>query len=129
MDADADLTLFPDLPMPDPGPPRWDVTFTVRRRDGGEPLYPIGVPAGSGAMACWNAKGGQAVVTVVAETEPEAWAAALRACPGWAELPGVTVTAARVKNSRKLPFSTSTQVCRHRVDSFLSAENDDRSGT
>lgn len=89
--------LFPDLPTPEPGPPRWDVKFIVRRRDGGEPPVPVGVPSGSGAMACWTAELGQAEVTVEAWTEPEAWVAGSAACPGWAELPGVTVSAVRVK--------------------------------
>lgn len=93
---DAELTLFPDLPEPEPGPPRWDVVFTVRRR-GCVPFVPLGVPADGRAVACWNAKQGQAAVTVEAETEPEAWAAASAACPGWAELPGVTVSAVRVR--------------------------------
>lgn len=95
MDTDAEFTLF-DLPAPDPGPPRWDVKFTVRRSEY-EPFMPIGVPSDGPAIACWTAELGQAAVTVVAETEPEAWAAAARACPGWAELPGVRVTAVRVK--------------------------------
>lgn len=96
MDAD-ELTLFPDLVPPDSRAPRWDVTFTVRRHDGYEPFAPIGVPAHGRAVACWTAEEGNAVVTVEAETEAEAWAAASRACPGWADLPGVTVSAVRAK--------------------------------
>jgi hypothetical protein len=93
MDADAELELFPDLEPPAPGLPRWEVTFTVKRRDGGEPFVPLGVPSGAPAVACWTAEEGTAVAWVSSATEDAAWAAASEACPGWADLPGVTVEA------------------------------------
>jgi hypothetical protein len=91
MDADDALTLFPDLPVPEPGPQSWEVQFTVRCR-AGFPLAPVGVPSGGRAMACWTAERGEAVAVVEAADEMAARAAGAEACPGWAELQGVTVT-------------------------------------
>jgi hypothetical protein len=53
--------LFPELGAIEPVLPRWEVTFRVRCRDGGEPLKPLGVPSGGRAIACWTAAEGVAV--------------------------------------------------------------------
>ena len=83
--------LFPELAAIESALPRWEVTFRVSRRDG-EPLVPIGVPSGGPAIACWTAAEGVAVAIVRAPDEEAARTAGARACRGWAELPGVTVT-------------------------------------
>jgi hypothetical protein len=98
MDDDTlhcDNGLFPELAASEPAPPRWVVTFRVRRRDGGEPLVPLGVPSGGRAIACWTAAEGVAVAIVDATDEMTARAAGALACPGWAKLPGVRVTVER----------------------------------
>lgn len=56
----------------------------------------LGVPSGSRAVASWAATEGVAVAWVEAAGEYEAWAAASQACPGWTDLPGVTVSAVPV---------------------------------
>jgi len=91
----GDSGLFPELAASEPAPPRWEVTFRVRRRDGGEPLKPLGVPTGSRAIACWTAAEGVAVAMVDAADEMAARAAGALECPGWAKLPGVRVTVER----------------------------------
>lgn len=96
MDDDTlhgDGGLFPELIAIESALPRWEVTFRVSRRDGAEPLVPIGVPSGAPAIACWTAAEGVAVAIVRAPDEAVARSAGARACRGWAELPGVTVTA------------------------------------
>jgi hypothetical protein len=98
MDDDTlhcDNGLFPELAASGHAPPRWAVTFRVRRRDGGEALVPIGVPSGGRAIACWTAAEGVAVAIVDATDEMAARAAGARACRGWAKLPGVRVTVER----------------------------------
>ena len=67
--------LFPELAAIEPAPPRWVVTFRVRRRDGGEPLVPLGVPSEHRAIACWTAGEGVAVAIVDAADEMAARAA------------------------------------------------------
>lgn len=98
MDDDTlhgDSGLFPELTASEPALPRWEVTFRVRRRNGGEPLKPLGVPSGGRAIACWTAAEGVAVAIVDAADEMAARAAGALACPGWAKLPGVKVTVER----------------------------------
>lgn len=105
--SDDTLSLFPELAAAEPPLPRWEVRFTVRRRDGGEPLVPIGVPSGGRAVACWTAAEGVAVAWVEAPDEMAARATAAEACPGWAEIPGVTVTAERVRPRQGHPGGRS----------------------
>jgi hypothetical protein len=98
MDDDTlygDSGLFPELAASGPGLPCWQVTFRVRRRDGGEPLKPLGVPSGGRAIACWTATEVVAFAIVDAADEMAARAAGALECPGWAKLPGVTVTVER----------------------------------
>jgi hypothetical protein len=91
----GDGGLFPELAASGPALPRWEVTFRVRRRDGGEPLKPLAVPSEGHAIACWTAAEGVAVAIVDATDEMAARAAGALACPGWAKLPGVRVTVER----------------------------------
>jgi hypothetical protein len=89
--SDDSVPLFPELADLAPPRLRWEVTCQVHRRDGGEPFVPIGVPSGGGAIACWTATKGVAVAVVEADGEMAARAAGARVCPGWKDLPGVTV--------------------------------------
>jgi hypothetical protein len=88
------------------------VTFRVRRRDGGEPLVPLGVPSEQRAIACWTATEGVAVAIVDATDEmaargcrgtgvPRVGEAARREGDGRTEAVTTAATASRV------PFSTT----------------------
>jgi hypothetical protein len=86
MDEDDGFTrsLFPEL-LP-PLAPRWEVTFTRARADGGEPLVPC-APMVAGVTAMYTADVAQAVAVVRAGDQDAAVAAARELCAGmgWVE--------------------------------------------